>query len=331
MVRAKHRATPAILLTLVTLKKVRGALRVAQVFTGTPVTSALALANVVVFAAQIVVAGNVRYALAVPENVLRLFGANASLSTIADSRFETLVTSCFLHGSIMHLAFNLFALWQVGPLVERAVGVARFFSLYLAAGIAGSATSAIWGRFFTSSVSVGASGAVCGLIGAAIVLGLRTEGKKSELAMGMARWLGLLLIVGLLKYLRGDIVQVDNAAHIGGAIAGAMVATTWRQVAIPSRCARNATAAIVTACVVLVFASAVTVFVRNRTDPFLFLDVDGRLRVALEARRAGRCDRALAAMRRAVAMDPKGAAVRELDEEIRRDCANDAKEGRPAR
>jgi rhomboid protease GluP len=289
-------------------------------------TSALALANVGVFAAQIMVAGNVRYALAIPDDVLRLFGANASLSTIADNRFETLVTSCFLHGSIMHLAFNLFALWQVGPLVERAVGAARFFSLYLAAGVAGSATSAIWGRFFTSSVSVGASGAVCGLIGAAIVLGLRTEGRRSELAMGMARWLGLLLLVGLLKYLRGDIVQVDNAAHLGGALAGAMVATTWRRVATTSR---RATAAIITIGVVLVVASSVTVFVRVRTDPFLFLDVEGRLSVAREARRAGRCDRALTAMRRAIAMDPKGTAVRELDAEIQRDCASG--EMRPVR
>ena len=49
--------------------------------------------------------------------------------------FETLVTSCFLHGSILHLGFNLLVLWQVGPFLERAVGRARFLPLYLGAGI----------------------------------------------------------------------------------------------------------------------------------------------------------------------------------------------------
>ncbi|MCL2725692.1 MAG: rhomboid family intramembrane serine protease [Polyangiaceae bacterium] len=284
---------------------------------GVPVTLAIVFANVGVFVAEIILAGHVRFALAVPEDVLRLLGANASLSTIADNRFETLVTSCFLHGSIMHLAFNLFALWQVGPLVERAVGPARFLALYLMAGVVGSATSAIWGRFFAPSVSVGASGAVCGLLGAAIVIGLRTQGRKSPLARGMARWLGLLLIVGLFKYLRGDIVQVDNAAHLGGAIGGAIVATTWHGTALT----RRSESAIIAACIALVAASAAVVFIRDRTDPFLFLDVEGRKRVALEAWAAGRCNRALTAVRRAVAMDPKGEEVRELHDRIRQECA----------
>ncbi|AKV03829.1 rhomboid family serine protease [Labilithrix luteola] len=292
---------------------------------GAPITAALIAANAGIFAAQVYLSGKPTYALSVPAGILRWLGANDSLYTIADSRLETLVTSCFLHGSILHLAFNLFALWQVGPIVERAVGPARFFTLYLAAGIAGSASSAIWGRFFGQTLSVGASGAVCGLIGAAIVLGLRTEGRKSELAWGMARWLGLLLLIGLLKYLRGDIVQVDNAAHVGGALGGVIVANAWRRGATYSARTQRA---IVAACVALIVGSGVVVYVRDRTDPLLFLDTERRMKAAIDAMRDGRCDDARTAMQRAIAMDPQSSSIRALDDEIARECQNNSEHQR---
>lgn len=286
---------------------------------GAPVTAALIAANAGVFAAQVYLSGNAKYALSIPPGILRWLGANDSLYTIADSRLETLVTSCFLHGSILHVAFNLFALWQVGPIVERAVGPARFFTLYLAAGIAGSASSAIWGRFFGQTLSVGASGAICGLIGAAIVLGLRTEGRKSELAWGMARWLGLLLLIGLLKYLRGDIVQVDNAAHLGGALGGVIVANAWRRGATYSPRTQHA---IVAACVALIVGSGLVVYVRDRNDDLLFLDTERRMKVAVDALRDGRCADARRAMQRAIAMDPQNTAIRALDSEIAHECSD---------
>lgn len=292
---------------------------------GAPITAALIASNAGVFAAQVYLSGNPKYALSIPPRILRWLGANDSLFTIADSRLETLVTSCFLHGSILHLAFNLFALWQVGPIVERAVGPARFFTLYLAAGIAGSASSAIWGRFFGQTLSVGASGAVCGLIGAAIVLGLRTEGRKSELAWGMARWLGLLLLIGLLKYLRGDIVQVDNAAHLGGALGGVIVANAWRRGATYSTKTQHV---IVAACVALILGSGVVVYVR-RNDPYASLDVEGRMKAAIDAVRMGRCADARTAMQRAIAMDPQNPAIHALDDEIARECRDSKHEQTP--
>src|SRR5688500_8586139 len=120
-----------------------------------PMTGALIATNIGVFVAQVFLAGSPRFALGggagqdanVWSAVLRWLGANHSTFTIADNRLETLVTSCFLHGSALHLAFNMVVLYQVGPFLERAVGRARFLPLYLGAGIAGSAVSAIAGRF----------------------------------------------------------------------------------------------------------------------------------------------------------------------------------------
>jgi rhomboid protease GluP len=292
---------------------------VARGFTGAPVSGALLATNVGVFAAQVFLSGNAQYALGIPDAVLRRLGANASLWTISDNRIETLVTSCFLHGSVLHLLLNMLVLWQVGPLLERAIGSARFFPLYLAAGIVGSASSAIWGRFFGQTVSVGASGALCGLIAAATVVGVRTEGWRGELTVGMGRWLALIVLLGLIRALNPRISQIDNAAHIGGAIAGAVVAATWqRGFTYAGRSQRT----ILMACVTVVLASGIVVFVRNHTDPYLFMNVDERMNAAYTAFRGGHCDRARTAMDRAIQMDPNNRFIHAGAEEIDRECSD---------
>jgi rhomboid protease GluP len=227
------------------------------------------------------------------------------------------VTSCFLHGSILHLVLNMLVLWQVGPLLERAIGSARFFPLYLAAGIVGSASSAIWGRFFGQTVSVGASGALCGLIAAATVVGVRTEGWRGELTIGMGRWLGLIVLIGLVRTINPNLSQIDNAAHIGGAIGGAVVAATWQR---GFTYARGAQRTVLAMSIGVVLAAGATVFVRNRTDPFLFMDVEERMRAAEVALQAGHCDRARAAIARAIKMDPQNRSIRAEGNEIAREC-----------
>jgi rhomboid protease GluP len=299
---------------------------VARGFTAAPVSAGLLAANVGVFGAQVFLSGHVAYALAMPERVLRWLGANASLWTISDNRFETLLTSCFLHTSLQHLAVNMLVLWQVGPLLERAIGSARLFPLFLTAGIAASASSAIWGRFFGQTVSVGASGALCGLIAAAMVVGVRTEGWKSELTAGMGRWLGLIMFIGFVRWFAkvrygSDLAQIDNAAHIGGALAGAMIALTWER---GFTYAVRSQQAILAACVGLVLASGAIVYVRNHTDPFLFMDVDERMKAAYGALQSGRCDNARSAMERAIQMDPNNRYIRALGIEIDRECSDPA-------
>lgn len=307
---------------------------IAKGFQNAPVAAALLAVNVGVFLGQLFLTGDWHYALGMPDRILRWLGANASRWTIADNRFETLVTSCFLHGSVLHLGINMLILWQVGPLLERAIGSARFLSLFLAAGIVASASSAIWGRFFGQTVSVGASGALCGLIAAAMVVGIRTEGWKSELTVGMGRWLALIAAVGLIralfaKYAQSDqappIAQIDNAAHFGGALAGALVAATWERGYTYSGRAQQA---ILGACIAVGLMSGLVVYVRNRTDPFLFLDVEERAYAADTALYNGNCPRARAAIRRAMQMDPANQMVRQRVDEIDRECWDPALDGR---
>lgn len=291
--------------------------RAARGFVSAPISAGLLAANSGVFVGQVILSGQLRSALEMPERVLRWLGANSSLSTIADNRIETLVTSCLLHHSVLHLVLNMLLLWQVGPLLERAVGSARFFSLYLMAGVVASASSAIWGRLFVPTCSVGASGALCGLIAAALVVGVRTEGWKSELAIAMVRWLGLILLVGLLRAIRPEVAQLDNAAHIGGAAAGALVALTWRQGAVPS--ARSETT-ILFACVAAIIGSGVVVVVRDRTDPYLFMRVEERARAAEHALYQGNCSAARALIARSLRMDSSHREARSVAEQIERRC-----------
>jgi len=294
-----------------------------------PITGALLAANAGVFAAQVSLAGHLRFALGGSDvhdrtlwnAILRWLGGNDSTFTIADTRLETLITSCFLHGSILHLGFNLLVLWQVGPFLERAVGRARFLPLYLGAGIMGSAFSAIAGRIFGASLSIGASGAICGLIGAMLVLGARTQGWRGPLARQMAVWLGFLFVLGLAKNLQGGMVQVDNAAHIGGALGGVIIAATWRRGIAYSQKAQQV---IVTICVSLVIVSGLTVYVRNRTDPYLFMSVDERMHAAMRAARQGHCDEADRAMRRAERVDPGNPLLAQRSQEVDRECLTPA-------
>jgi rhomboid protease GluP len=278
-----------------------------------------------VFVAQVFLAGHPRFAFGggtgadanVWSAVLRWLGANHSTFTVADNRFETLVTSCFLHGSVLHLAFNLLVLWQVGPFLERAIGRARFLPLYLGAGIVGSAFSAIAGRLFGASLSVGASGSICGLIGAILVLGARTQGWRGPLSRQMTTWLVVLFLLGFARNVQGGMVQVDNAAHLGGALGGVVIAATWRRGYSYSK---RAQAVITAACVALVAASGLTVYVRDRTDPYLFMDVEERYSAAVEALSAGRCEKAMNAIRRARQMDPANNHLRAHAEQIEREC-----------
>jgi rhomboid protease GluP len=292
---------------------------------GAPLTGALLAANTGVFAAQVSLAGHLRFALGGADSrdhalwnaILRWLGGNDSTFTIADTRLETLITSCFLHGSILHLGFNLLVLWQVGPFLERAVGRARFLPLYLGAGIAGSAFSAIAGRLFGASLSIGASGAICGLIGAILVLGARTQGWRGPLARQMAGWLAFLFVLGLAKNLQGGMVQVDNAAHVGGALGGVIIAATWRRgVTYPLR----TQSLVVGASVALVILSGLTVYIRDRTDPYLFMSIDERLRAATRAAHAGECAEAERAIHRAKQLDPENPALREHGLAIDREC-----------
>jgi membrane associated rhomboid family serine protease len=223
--------------------------------------------------------------MSLPLHETLAFGAADALAVVGEHRWETLITACFLHDGMFHIGFNMLALWQAGPLVERAVGSARMAPMYLAAGVVGNAAFVAFETFNRSEQSVvGASGAISGLLAAAFVVGLRVQGWHGPLTQAIARWLGLVLAYGLVANRTG--AHVANAAHFGGAVAGAVIAATWRRGYSYSKRATNA---ILGFCTAIVVAGIGVVAVHDRTDPFAAMGLQERSDFTKEALREGRC------------------------------------------
>lgn len=133
-------------------------------------------------------------------------------SAIAQGEWWRLITSTLLHGSILHLLFNMYALYWLGPQLERALGHSRFAALYVLSALGGSVASYWFSDLLT--VSVGASGAIFGLITATIVIGREMRTDVSQLIV----LLGINVIIGFAQ------PGIDWRAHFGGAVTGAAVA-----------------------------------------------------------------------------------------------------------
>ena len=121
-----------------------------------------------------------------------------------------LITAAFLHASLIHLGMNMLVLWFIGTPVEQAIGRGRFLAIYLVSGLAGSAGAII---FSPNVVTVGASGAIFGILGAALVLELQ----GSKVLGGQA--FGLIAINLVFTF---AIPNISVGGHVGGLIGGAL-------------------------------------------------------------------------------------------------------------
>lgn len=141
---------------------------------------------------------------------------------VAAGEWWRLVTGGFLHGGMLHLGFNMLVLWLLGSQLERALGWQRFVVLYVASLLAGSLGVML---LDPTAMTVGASGAIFGLMGAAVAL---------QRAAGMSWWssgLGTLLVVNLL--ITFTIPGISVGGHIGGLVGG--LATGAAMVAVDRR------------------------------------------------------------------------------------------------
>lgn len=144
-------------------------------------------------------------------------GAKDNQAIKIDGQYYRFLTAMFLHGSWLHIGFNAWALYALGPEAERIYGTLRFVALYLIAGLAGGTASYL----FSAAPSVGASGAIFGLIG-----GLAAFYYVSRKLLGEAsrRQLGSLITVVMINLFIGfSTPLIDNSAHIGGLIGGALL------------------------------------------------------------------------------------------------------------
>jgi len=129
-----------------------------------------------------------------------------------------LLTSAFLHGGLIHIAFNMGALYQLGRVAERLYGNLPFLAIYLLCGLAGSLASA---GMPDVRISVGASGAVFGVVGASLI-GLRRSGLQTSMAVFARSQRQLTSLVGINLVFGFVVPGIDNAAHIGGLIMGVL-------------------------------------------------------------------------------------------------------------
>lgn len=179
-----------------------------------PVTVALILINVLVFIA-VELTGTSQNAWHVLD-----YGAAYTPYIVQNGEVYRLFTSMFLHFGIEHLVNNMLVLFVLGSRLEQVIGKLRFLFIYLAGGIAGNIFSLILElRNQDFSVSAGASGAVFAVMGAMIYVVIRNKGWLGDLSMRQ-----ILVMAAFSLYFGFTSSGVDNAAHIGGMIAGFVLA-----------------------------------------------------------------------------------------------------------
>jgi rhomboid protease GluP len=177
-----------------------------------PVTMALVGLNVLVFAAMAISGASLMGPS--PAQLLR-FGADFGPLTLGGQPWRIL-TSNYVHIGLVHIFFNMWCLWNLGPLSERILGPWTYFWTYTACGIAGSLAS-LW--IHPAVIGAGASGAIFGLAGALITaLYLGKLPYPGQMLRGLMR--SLLSFAGYNLFFGAVVPGIDNSAHIGGLLTG---------------------------------------------------------------------------------------------------------------
>lgn len=134
---------------------------------------------------------------------------------VADGEYWRLLTSAFLHGSLLHLLFNMYALYLFGPFVERALGTTRFIAAYLTTAIVGSVFVYVLADPLT--VTIGASGAVFGLFGMALLFLLKA---KQDVRT-------LLVLLAINAFISIAAPNISWEGHLGGFVAGIVLGAAF--------------------------------------------------------------------------------------------------------
>jgi membrane associated rhomboid family serine protease len=186
-----------------------GVRRAAFEGTGAKITKALIGINVAVYVAELATGGGVNGTGSTIYLKGVLFGP-----FLEQGEWWRLVTAAFLHYGPLHLILNMVALYWFGSLLEERIGSGRYLLLYLVSGISGSAGALLWsGGFLTPTV--GASGAIFGILGAGLVL----ERQRDYVFGGSA--LGVIVINFVFTF---SISGISKGGHIGGLVGGIICA-----------------------------------------------------------------------------------------------------------
>ncbi len=143
---------------------------------------------------------------------------NVNLVGVAHGEWWRMLTAAFLHYGFLHLGINMYSLFYAGTLLEQLIGRWRFGLLYLASGIAGSAGAILWNP---NEVSVGASGAIFGILG-----GLYVLERRGSIATG-GQIAGLIVLNLIFTFALSSYISVG--AHVGGLLAGILLMALLHQ------------------------------------------------------------------------------------------------------
>ena len=182
-----------------------------------PVTTALLIVNLLMFGVSLVLtmqageAGGLRTLFGLSQDASYRLGASYWRPIVYKHEWWRLFTAMFLHGGLLHIGFNMMALMQFGPALEEVYGSPRFLFLYTFTGAFGFLVSAFTGHF-----SVGASGALLGIMGA--ILAITTKRGGAYMRELRSRLIGSLVFLFVLGFM--GLMRMDNWAHGGGLAAG---------------------------------------------------------------------------------------------------------------
>jgi membrane associated rhomboid family serine protease/regulator of sirC expression with transglutaminase-like and TPR domain len=145
------------------------------------------------------------------------FGANSAPATIIDHQYWRLLSNTFVHASVLHLAMNMYVLWDFTKLVERIYGSSKFLTIYLCAALGSSICSLLF--INPDGVSAGASGAIFGAFGALVTYfwAFRKEIPKMFFRM----YAKMFFVFAIYTVVSASVFPgMDNAAHLGGFLSG---------------------------------------------------------------------------------------------------------------
>jgi rhomboid protease GluP len=166
------------------------------------------------------------------DNALRYFGGSGVYPVLVDGAWWTLLTATWLHGGPLHILMNMMSLRNVAPIVSEFYGASRMIIIYVLSGLVGFIASTFGTVYLRipllggGRVTVGASAAIAGLIGAVFYYGHRTGNR--HVADQAKMWIFMFLIMGF--FIRG----IDNWAHLGG-LAGGYVSSKFLDPLYPER------------------------------------------------------------------------------------------------
>lgn len=139
---------------------------------------------------------------------------------VLEGEYYRLLISNFLHGNFLHLFFNMYCLFSIGPIFEKLLGKFRYLLLYLICGLSGSFLSFLLIK--ENTVSVGASSSIFGLFGALIVFTLM---RKDLFQLGASKNIIIMVLINLFYgFFSQGSMKIDNFGHIGGLVMGAIIA-----------------------------------------------------------------------------------------------------------